>query len=112
MPIIKITTVQCTVPDEIDKDEMYLKYQGKKIWPVGDLYFRMDTGDKVSVEMELDVNAGWNELELWDFDYMSLNDHLGTFRFNVDADKGEYTTSMDLLEKGSTASYFMFWEVI
>ncbi|UXP34090.1 hypothetical protein N6H18_09055 [Reichenbachiella agarivorans] len=112
MPTIKITKVQCSVPDEIDKDEMYLKHRGKKVWPVGNRYFRMDTGDKVLVDLLLDVESGWVEVELWDFDYLSFNDHLGTFRFNVDAPKGEYSTTMDLLEKGSTASYIMHWEVV
>ena len=34
MPRIKINSVQCITPDEIDKDEMYLKKDGKKIWSV------------------------------------------------------------------------------
>ncbi|PIB34190.1 hypothetical protein BFP72_01465 [Reichenbachiella sp. 5M10] len=112
MPQIKISSVQCTLPDEIDKDEMYLKYEGKKVWPVGDRYFRIDTGDEVDIDMTLEVAQGWVEVELWDFDYLSFNDHLGTFRFNVDAPKGEYSTSMELYEEKSTASYIMKWEVL
>lgn len=112
MPKIKILAVQCTVPDEIDKDEMYLKYKGKKIWPIGNRYFRIDTGDKVEVNVEVDVEGGWNEIELWDFDYMSLNDHLGTFKFMVNEAFGEFSTSMELLEKNSTASYLLTWEAI
>ncbi|MCV9389319.1 hypothetical protein [Reichenbachiella ulvae] len=111
MPKIHIKSVQCTVPDEIDKDEMFLKYDGKKIWPVGDWYFRIDTGDKVVVNIDLEVQDGWNELELWDFDYLTFNDHLGTFKFFVDNNKGEYSTSMELCEEGSTASYIMQWEL-
>lgn len=112
MSKIRIVSVQCTVPDEIDKDEMYLKYNGKKIWPVGNLYFRIDTGDKVEVDLILDVENGWNEIELWDFDYLSLNDHLGTFKFMVDSTSGVFSTDMELFEKKSTASYILSWEKI
>ena len=67
MPKIKINSVQCITPDEIDKDEMYLKKDGKKIWPEGEMYHRVDTGDREIVNLELDVPNGWNEIEVWDF---------------------------------------------
>lgn len=112
MPVIKINSVQCVTPDEVDKDEMYLKKDGKKIWPEGEKYHRVDTGDREIINMELEVSDGWNEIEVWDFDYASLNDLLGVFKFNVDASPGKYSTSMELLERNSTASYLMFWEIV
>jgi len=112
MTWIRINSVQCTTPDEIDKDEMYLKKDGKKIWPSGGLYHRVDTGDEVQVDLALDVKDGWNEIELWDFDFISLNDKLGVFKFKVDAEPGKYSTSMTLLERNSTASYILFWEIL
>ena len=112
MPKIRITSVQCLTPDEIDKDEMYLKKDGHKIWPAGELYHRVDTGDIELVGLDLEVEKGWNEIELWDFDFISLNDKLGVFKFNVDADPGKYSTTMTLLERDSTASYMLYWEVL
>lgn len=112
MAQIRIKSVECSVPDEIDKDEMYLKYNGKKVWPIGDLYFRMDTDDKVNVDLDLEVDNGWNEIELWDFDFVTFNDHLGNFKFFVDQSKGEFSTSMELFEEGSSASYIMRWELL
>lgn len=112
MPRIKINSIQCITPDEVDKDEMYLKKDGKKIWPEGEKYHRVDTGDRETVNLKLDVADGWNEIEVWDFDYASLNDHLGTFKFNVDTGPGKYSTSMELHERESTASYLMFWEIL
>ncbi|SHK19973.1 hypothetical protein SAMN04488028_103340 [Reichenbachiella agariperforans] len=91
---------------------MFLKFKGEKVWPVGNLYFRIDTGDKVDVDLKLEVDLGWVDVELWDFDFLSFNDHLGTFTFNVDDTPGEYSTSMKLLEKNSTASYIMHWEIL
>ena len=112
MPKIRITSVQCSTPDEIDKDEMYLKMNGKKIWPHGELYHRVDTGDITDVNIDLDVSEGWNEIEVWDFDFVSLNDKLGVFKFKVDHEPGKYSTSMTLLERNSTASYMLFWEIL
>ncbi|MEP4533208.1 MAG: hypothetical protein ABJ004_08980 [Cyclobacteriaceae bacterium] len=112
MPKIRLISVECTTPDEVDKDEMYLKKDGEKIWPEGEKYHRLDTGDKVEINLELDVPEGWNEVELWDFDFVSRNDLLGVFKFKVDGKPDKYSTSMELLEEGSTASYLMFWEVL
>jgi len=112
MPKIRITAVQCTTPDEIDKDELYLKMNGEKIWPKGNIYHRVDTGDKVDVYLELEVEKGWNEVEVWDFDFVSKNDLLGVFKFNADAEIGSYSTSMTLLERNSTASYYLYWELL
>lgn len=112
MPKIRIKSVQCTTPDEIDKDEMYLKMDGHKIWPPGELYHRVDTGDVEEVNIEMDVVEGWNEIELWDYDFVSLNDKLGVFKFKVDDTPGKYSTSMTLLERDSTASYILFWEIL
>lgn len=112
MPKIRIKSVQCTTPDEIDKDEMYLKMDGHKIWPEGERYHRVDTGDVEEVGLVLDVSEGWNEIEVWDYDYVSLYDKLGVFKFKVDDTPGKYSTSMTLLERNSTASYMLFWEIL
>lgn len=112
MPRIRINSVQCTTPDEIDKDEMYLKMNGKKIWPEGEKYYRVDTGDVAQVNLDFDVSEGWNEIELWDFDFVTLNDLLGVFKFMVDDNPGIYSTSMKVLERNSTASYVLFWEIL
>ncbi|MEO9805990.1 MAG: hypothetical protein ABJF04_22215 [Reichenbachiella sp.] len=112
MPKIKLNRVHCTLPDEVDKDEMYLRHGGKKIWPQGSIYYRVDTGDTAYVDLTLQVEEGWTEIELWDFDYLSRNDFLGTFRFKVGNEPGVYTNSMKLMEKNSTASYILDWEIL
>jgi hypothetical protein len=112
MPQIKLLSVQCTTPDEIDKDETYLKFKGDKIWPIDSPYYRLDTGDRVDINLTLSIEEGWHQVELWDYDYLSLNDHLGDFKFKVDNNPGKYSTSMTLLEKNSTASYILYWEII
>jgi hypothetical protein len=113
MPRIRLNTIKCTVPDEIDKDEMYLKHNGKKFWPHGSLYFRVDVDDTVEIDEVMEVDEGFVEIEVWDFDYTSTNDHLGTFRFKVDDSPGKYSTSMTINpKKTKTASYFLMWEIL
>ncbi len=109
---IRINTIQCLTPDEIDKDEMFLKKDGHKIWPKEKLYHRVDIGDLKEVGLTLNVEEGWNEIEVWDFDFVSPNDRLGVFKFMVDNTPGKYTTSMTLLEKNSTAIYKLYWEIL
>lgn len=112
MPKIRLNKIHCTLPDEIDKDEMYLKYKGKKVWPEEAMYHRVDTGDVAEVNLILEVEEEWVDVELWDFDYLSRNDFLGTFRFKVDDRPGKYTNSMKLVEENSTASYLLEWEIL
>ena len=47
-----------------------------------------------------------------EFDYLSRNDFLGIFKFKVDGDTGEFSTTMDLVEENSTASYILKWEIL
>jgi hypothetical protein len=72
----------------------------------------LDTDESVDLEMEIEVNEGWAEIEVWDYDFISRNDLLGAFRFNVDHTKGDYSTSMIVLEVGSHSSYILFWEIV
>ena len=113
MAKIKLTSIKCNVPDEIDKDEMFLKYKGEKIWPTDSAFFRMDVDEKVDVNFEMEVPEGMVDIELWDFDYVSLNDHLGTFTIKVDGETGKFTASMKRNERETdSASYFLNWEII
>ncbi|MFY0602106.1 MAG: hypothetical protein JXR03_20695 [Cyclobacteriaceae bacterium] len=112
MAKILLKDIHCTLPDEVDMDEIYLKYKGEKVWPTSSMYFRVDTGHTAPVNLVLEVEDGWTEIELWDFDYLSRNDFLGVFRFKVDKNPGEYSNSMDLVELNSSASYVLDWEIL
>ena len=112
IPTIKLKSIICILNDEIDKDEVYLKLDGKKIWPEGAAYKAIDNGEKTSVEIQFEYPEGEMKIELWDFDYMSRNDLLGTFTMKIDENKGNYNTSMKLKDMHSTASYILDWAVV
>lgn len=115
MAKILLTKLQCIVNDEVDEDEVYLKYNGNKIWPESGLYKGIDNSETFELNVELTVDNPHERtvIELWDFDYLSANDFLGTFEMTIGSDtSGSYSTSMTLKEKGSTASYILFWEIL
>ena len=111
---IKLLSIHCTLNDEIDKDEIFLKYKGKKIWPAGS-YKSINSGDKLKINKEFIHNAKDDlVIELWDFDYLSRNDLLGTFLIKLDEEDvaSTYFTTMRLSKEGSTASYMLEWAII
>lgn len=115
MTKINLTKLQCIVNDEIDEDEVYLKYNGDKIWPESGLYKSIDNSETFDVNVIIEHEDPYVpvKIELWDFDYLSANDFLGTFDMIIGSDNsGSFSTSMRLKEEGSTASYILFWEIV
>ncbi|MEQ9404020.1 MAG: hypothetical protein RIM99_10565 [Cyclobacteriaceae bacterium] len=111
---IKILSLHCTLNDEVDKDEVFLKYEGKKIWPTAP-YKSINSGEKKEIGKEFTHKADHDMvLELWDFDFLSKNDLLGTFTMKVDEEDraSTYFTTMKVAREGSTASYMLEWEII
>lgn len=115
MSKIILTKLQCIVNDEVDEDEVFLKYNGDKIWPESGLYKGIDISETFELDIEINVDDPKKTIaiELWDFDYLSANDFLGTFEMVLGTDtNGAFSTSMKLKEKGSTASYILYWEIV
>ncbi len=109
MAKIRLHSLHCILNDETDKDEIFLKLDGKKIWP-GGFYKQINSGEKLSMNVSFQHDEEEIQLELWDFDYLSKNDHLGTFVIIPHGDRGRFTASMRLERPESTASYILEWE--
>ena len=111
---LQILKLNCYVSDESDADEVFLKIKNKKIWPLHHHYESMKKGSlDVNVDVkELAVNS-MVEIELWDYDLLSANDLLGTFRLLVDKTGGPYNTDLTLNKQDSNrARYNLEWQLI
>jgi hypothetical protein len=111
---LRLLKLNCYVTDEADADEVFLKMNKKKIWPVREQYKSMERG-ALPVDVEIKDIAGNSkiELELWDYDLLSSNDLLGTFKIIADRRGGPYNTDMVLNKKsGENARYNLEWEIL
>ncbi len=110
MAHIRLNSLQCILNDEVDKDEVYLKLDGKKIWPSHGLYKQINSGETVQVNVQFEHSDEQMEIELWDFDYLSKNDHIGTFIIVPHGERGKFMANMRLHKSDSTASYILEWQ--
>lgn len=107
---IKLHSVLCYLPDE-STDEVYLKFDGKKIWPKDEKFYSMNEGDSVELRIETSVVKGASiKIELWEFDDLSPDDKLGKFILEADKLGGPYTTDMVKEDEGKS-KYALNWEV-
>ncbi|GAB4236639.1 MAG: hypothetical protein Tsb0034_11360 [Ekhidna sp.] len=113
MPQVILHSIICNVPDEPDKDEIMLFFKGNKIWPKKTKYIKIGVDDKVDVNIKGTFNEGWIEIELWDFDFTSRNDHLGTFHLDTTASTGHYGCMLSTnTEVSEHADYILNWEIL
>ena len=109
MPTLKLISLYCHAPDEMDWDEVYLKMNGKKIWPASEKYQKLKLGETA---LEVNINdidiEDMVKIELWDYDKLSRNDKLGSFSFRTD-ERGKFQTEMKKIP-GVKASYSLEWE--
>lgn len=109
MATIRLKSLQCILNDEVDKDEVYLKLDGKKIWPAG-MYKQINSGEKIDMNLSFQHSDEQMRIELWDFDFLSKNDLLGAFTIAPHGERGNFTVSMLPEREGTTASYILEWE--
>ena len=110
---IKLKSITCHQPSETDKDEIFLKYQGKKIWPESSKFMRIDTNETLSINLTIDATTIWMEIELWEYNYLSRNDLLGDFVFKSSNYAGEYTNDLKVTEEFIyKVKYSLLWELI
>jgi len=110
---IKINSIHCYAYEESNGDEVFLKLNGKKIWPEAEKYHQMkDQSAEVNV-MVLNLKTNeFIEVEVWDYDFWSPNDLMGKIRMLIDKPGGPYTTDMQLAEANQMARYSIVWEIL
>ena len=106
---LRLLNLKCYLSDEADGDEIYLKSAGKKIWPVEEEYI-VTKGECTPIGLEFTINKGAViTYELWDYDILSSNDHLGSIILQADA-HGHFIN--DFTKQGNDRSkYALEWEI-
>lgn len=106
---LRLLNLKCYLSDEADGDEVYLKSNGHKIWPVAEKYI-VPKEESISVNLELNIQKGDSmDIEIWDYDLLSANDHLGSLTIHAEA-HGHYVN--DFVKRGVDQSkYGLEWEL-
>jgi hypothetical protein len=107
---LKIKLLRCYTSSEANGDEVYLKYEGKKIWPAGS-YESVSSSNELSVNTEIVLNTPDKlaRIDLWENDFFR-DDHLGFFLFHLDGSNGEFTTDLTPKNKNDRYRYTLVWE--
>ncbi|MEQ8907366.1 hypothetical protein [Ekhidna sp.] len=105
---LKLVSITCMQTDETDKDEIYLKVHDKKIWPIKQKFYPIDTDEEASIGLSFNVTPGKSTIDLWEYDFIGSNEILGSFIFKIDQ-PGSYSEMMSNL-KGE-ASYILNYEI-
>jgi hypothetical protein len=109
---LRLDSIIAYMQTESDGDEIFIKHKGEKIVPEQGKFINM-TSEPVPLEVEIpvDKNDHWVELELWDYDNFSPNDRLGRFKLLVDEVSDGFTAELQP-EKNEVARYVLNWSVV
>jgi hypothetical protein len=97
---------------ETNGDEIFLKVDGKKVWPTNKRFVELPSG-YLSVNSEIPIaNPGdVMELKLVEFDPILPNKEIGIFPIETVEIGGPYTTDLKL-QGSSYAKYSLTWEIV
>ncbi len=94
MEKLTLKSITCHQPSETDKDEIFIMYRGEKIWPTKAKFMKIDSNQTIDLDIVLERPTVWVEIELWEYDYLSKNDHLGDFVFKSQNYANDYTCEL------------------
>ncbi|MEO9803507.1 MAG: hypothetical protein ABJF04_09685 [Reichenbachiella sp.] len=111
---VNLKTLHCFQNDEEKFDDIFLKFNGKRIWPKDKKHEDVGVNTKHDLSVEIpDLTP--NEqvaIEVWDHDVLSPNDLLGTAYIVPDQPGGPYTVDMKPIDDKETARYSIDWEIL
>jgi hypothetical protein len=109
---LRLESLVAYLQTERDGDEIFIRFRDEKIWPAENKFVKM-TKDPASmgIEVELNPDDKWVELELWDYDRFTPNDSLGKFNLLVDQAAENFTAEL-IRQKDSDARYVLNWSVV
>lgn len=106
--------LHCYFVEENEYDDVFLKYNGKKIWPPHkkQQHIMMDTTTELNVVLDNVPLQQQMVIELWDWDFLSPNDKLGTFTMFLEGETNIFSTDMVQNRKETTkAKYTLDWKL-
>ena len=110
-----LSRLHCYFVEESDYDDVYLKFNRQKIWPKDKKQqpIMMDTTTELNVEIK-DIKKNQEVvIELWDWDFLSPNDKLGSFTMFIEGESGPFSTDMvQNVKETKKAKYTLDWEVV
>ncbi|MEP2023550.1 MAG: hypothetical protein ABJH98_18955 [Reichenbachiella sp.] len=111
---IRLKTLHCFQNDEEKFDDIFLKFRGKKVWPIDKKHEDVRINTKHALEVELTGLIPNEEaaIEVWDHDVISPNDLLGTAYIVPDKPGGPYTVDMRPINDKEIARYSIDWEIL
>lgn len=110
---VRLDSLVAYMQTESDGDEIFIRYKGKKIAPVKGRFFKAGKEPvELNVEIPLDEDDQWVEIELWDYDHFSPNDRLGLFRFLADEVEENFTSELIPDASSAVARYVLGWSVV
>ena len=110
---LRLTRLHCYLVEEPGHDDVYLKYNGNKIWPPDKKQqpIEMDTVTELDVAIEGLLDEQVIHIELWDWDLFSSDDLLGVFSLPI-SPGGPFSTDMKInTHETDKAKYTLDWEV-
>jgi hypothetical protein len=111
--LCRLISLNCIITDEKGFDDVFLKVDGKKVWPKKKKQKSVPPGITfLDVELhgiEPDSNI---EVEIWDYDFISANDLLGSMKLFIDEPGGPFNTDMiPNVKETKRARYSIDWEI-
>jgi hypothetical protein len=109
----RILTIQSYHQSESDGDEIFLKINGKKIWPTNERYITLRDAQpgKINHTISIPKLEGAIEVELWEYDNILSSTCLGQFSLVLSESGGPFNTDLKLTSK-EFARYSLAWEVL
>ena len=96
------------LPAKPDFDEIVLKSNGRKIFPLNEKFFKIkgETVIPINIEFEIEQPRKPLLIELWEFRYFLPDDYIGLFR--LDPLKGE-TTETEMTNNTFSVKISLVW---
>ena len=109
---LRLDSLIAFLQTESDGDEIFIRYKDEKVAPKDSKFMRM-SNEPVPLDVEIELQEGqeWVELELWDYDRFTPNDHIGKFRLLVDQVSENFSAEL-LRDKQSEGRYVLNWSVV